>query len=88
MQSNLSAPLSAEETTELQRAESSGAASVQLYRGGVFSEPDFVRFGVLQRLEIRRLMVCEGLVRPGRRHRLCLQPAGAGAGAHRGLTGP
>ena len=63
MQVHSTGPLSAEETAELQRAEASGAISVHLYRGGVFSEPDFVRYGVLQRLEIRHLLVCEGLVR-------------------------
>jgi hypothetical protein len=56
-------PLSAEESIELEHAQTSGPVSVHLYRGGVFSEPDFVRFGVLQRLEIRGLLDYRGLSR-------------------------
>ena len=63
MQIQMSGRLSAEEAVEFERAQASGAASVQLYKGGVFSEPDFVRYGVLQRLEIRRLLVSQGLSR-------------------------
>jgi hypothetical protein len=56
-------PLSAEESTELKQVQTSGAVSVHLYKGGVFSETDFVRFGVLQRLEIRGLLDYRGLNR-------------------------
>ena len=56
-------PLSAEEAAELQKVETSGATAVHIYRDGAYSEPDFVRFGVLQRLEIRRLLVSQGLSR-------------------------
>ncbi len=35
--------------------------SVALYRQGVFSEPDFIRFGVLERLVIRGFLTYLGI---------------------------
>jgi len=63
MHTQANVTLSAEETVELERVQAAGATAVHIYRDGAYSEADFVRFGVLQRLEIRRLLVCQGLNR-------------------------
>ncbi len=50
------ADLSTEETEAFDRARARGGISVALYRQGAFSEPDFIQFGVLERLVIRGLL--------------------------------
>jgi hypothetical protein len=52
--------LSLEETQALIRARGEGRLSVSLYRKGEFSEADFVLFGVLERLVIRRRLAYLG----------------------------
>jgi hypothetical protein len=46
--------LNPDETALLDEARRAGRVSVALYEGGVFSEPDFIRYGVLERLVIRK----------------------------------
>lgn len=45
--------LSEAESRAMQDASASGALTARIYRDGVFSEPDFVLLGVMQRLAIR-----------------------------------
>ena len=53
--------LSEDETRVLNLATGAGTMTAQIYRDGVFSEPDFVLLGVLQRLAIRGRLAFLGL---------------------------
>ncbi len=46
--------LSEEEAQILCRVQVQGRLSASLYNAGIFSEPDFVLYGVMERLVIRR----------------------------------
>jgi hypothetical protein len=50
-----------EERQALDRVEQLGTLSAQLYRQGDYSEADFILYGVLERLVIRRRLVYLGL---------------------------
>jgi hypothetical protein len=52
--------LSREEVQVLHRVSQAGALSTQLYDHGVFSEPAFVLYGVLERLVIRKQLAYLG----------------------------
>jgi hypothetical protein len=54
------AQLSEEESNTLDYVATRGAVSVSLYREGDFCEPDFIRYGVLERLVIRGLLTALG----------------------------
>jgi len=58
--------LSQDETRALDRVERAGELSVRLYTQGVFSEPDFVLYGVLERLVIRGRLAYLGRSRDDR----------------------
>jgi hypothetical protein len=58
--------LSQEEAGALVRVEQAGELSVRLYTAGVFSEPDFVLYGVLERLVIRGRLAYLGRSRDDR----------------------
>lgn len=52
--------LSREESAVLARASGERAITATLYCGGEFSEPEFVLFGVLERLVIRKRLTFVG----------------------------
>ena len=60
MQDRGFAQLSEEEARTLDYVATRGAVSVSLYREGDFCEPDFIRYGVLERLVIRGLVTYLG----------------------------
>jgi len=57
MQASEKNHLSQDETTALALLKRQGRVRVQLHQGGVFSEQDFVLYGVLERLVIRKEIV-------------------------------